>query len=112
MSLDFASSGQRPEGLRLPINNVGYTDLARECTQLRSSKAPPGGAGLDQFRRPSTSHSTLHKQRKSDLKIIADQQGHGMRTHLDNYVQSAVAERKEEAPILYADFTGVLNKRG
>ena len=26
------------------------------------------------------SHSTLHKQRNSDLKIIADQQGHGMRT--------------------------------
>jgi integrase len=58
------------------------------------------------------SHSTLHKQRNSDLKIIADQQGHGMRTHLDNYVQSAVAERKAEAAKLYADFTGVLNKQG
>ena len=43
------------------------------------------------------SHSTLHKQRNSDLKIIADQQGHGMRTHLDKYVQSGVAERKAEA---------------
>jgi integrase len=58
------------------------------------------------------SHSTLHKQRNSDLKIIADQQGHGMRTHLDSYVQSGVTERKAEAAKLYADFTGVLNKRG
>lgn len=58
------------------------------------------------------SHSTLHKQRNSDLKIIADQQGHGMRTHLDSYVQSGVAERKAEASKLYADFTGVLRKRG
>ena len=58
------------------------------------------------------SHSTLHKQRNSDLKIIADQQGHGMRTHLDNYVQSGVAERKAEASKLYADFIGVLRKRG
>ena len=58
------------------------------------------------------SHSTLHKQRNSDLKIIAEEQGHGMRTHLDSYVQSAVAERKAEAAKLYADFTGVLNKQG
>src|SRR4051794_4504637 len=58
------------------------------------------------------SHSTLHKQRNSDLKIIADQQGHGMRTHLDKYVQSGVAERKAEAAKLYADFNGVLHKRG
>ena len=58
------------------------------------------------------SHSTLHKQRNSDLKIIADQQGHGMRTHLDKYVQSGVAERKAEAAKLYADFNGVLHKQG
>jgi integrase len=58
------------------------------------------------------SHSTLHKQRNSDLKIIADQQGHGMRTHLDKYVQSGVAERKAEAAKLYADFNGVLDKQG
>jgi hypothetical protein len=50
------------------------------------------------------SHSTLHKQRNSDLKIIADQQAHGMRTHLDNYVQSGVAEWKAVASKLYADF--------
>ncbi len=38
--------------------------------------------------------------------------GHGMRTHLDNYVQSGLAERKAEASKLYADFIGVLRKRG
>jgi integrase len=58
------------------------------------------------------SHSTLHKRRNSDLKIIADQQGHGMRTHLDNYVQSGVAERKQEASKLYADFAGLLHNQG
>jgi integrase len=58
------------------------------------------------------SHSTLHKRRNSDLKIIADQQGHGMRTHLDNYVQSGVAERKQEASKLYADFSGLLHNQG
>jgi hypothetical protein len=58
------------------------------------------------------SHSTLHKQRNSDVKIIADQQGHGLRTHLDNYVQSGVAERKAQASKLYADFIGVLRQTG
>jgi len=52
------------------------------------------------------------EQRNSDLKIIADQQGHGMRTHLDKYVQSGVAERKAEAAKLYAGFSGVLHKQG
>ena len=58
------------------------------------------------------SHSTLHKMRRSDLKIIADQQGHGMRTHLDDYVQSGVSERKREATKLYAEFEELLRKRG
>jgi hypothetical protein len=35
-----------------------------------------------------------------------------MRTHLEKYVQTAVAERKAEAAKLYADFNGVLHKRG
>jgi hypothetical protein len=72
----------------------------------------PGDLGWINFAVLRLSHSTLHKQRNSDLKIIADQQGHGVRTHLDNYVQSAVAKRKAEAAKLYAEFTGVLNKRG
>jgi hypothetical protein len=64
--------------------------------------------------RPSFTYRgvALHKQRNSDLNIIADQQGHGMRTHVDKYVQSGAAERKVEASKLYADFNEVLRKRG
>lgn len=77
--------------------------------------APPGrpaGLAWVNFAVLRRSHSTLHKQRKSDLKVIADQQGHGMRTHLEEYVQSGLAERKAEASKLYADFLGVFGKRG
>jgi site-specific recombinase XerC len=72
----------------------------------------PVGLGWMNFAVLRRSHSTLHKRRKSDSKIIADQQGHGMRTHLDDYVQSGVAERKAEASKLYADFLGVFRKQG
>ena len=75
-------------------------------------KLRPAQLGWINFAVLRRSHSTLHKQRKSDLKIIADQQGHGMRTHLDSYVQSGVTERKAEAAKLYVDFTTVLHKRG
>jgi integrase len=72
----------------------------------------PAGLGWINFEVLRRSHSTLHKRRKSDPKIIADQQGHGMRTHIEEYVQSEVAERKAEAAKLYADFMGVFRKRG
>jgi integrase len=72
----------------------------------------PVGLGWINFEVLRRSHSTLHKRRDSDLKIIADQQGHGMRTHLEDYVQSGVAERKAEASKLYPDFLGVFRKRG
>jgi integrase len=72
----------------------------------------PAGLGWINFEVLRRSHSTLHKRRKSDPKIIADQQGHGMRTHFEEYVQSEVAERKAEAAKLYADFMGVFRKRG
>jgi hypothetical protein len=75
-------------------------------------KLRPAQLGWINFAVLRRSHSTLHKHRKSDLKIIADQQGHGMRTHLDSYVQSGVTERKAEAAKLYGDFTAVLHKRG
>jgi hypothetical protein len=35
-----------------------------------------------------------------------------MRTHLDDYVQSGVEERKAEASKLYADFLEVSRKQG
>ncbi|MGD0904055.1 MAG: tyrosine-type recombinase/integrase [Terracidiphilus sp.] len=108
---------------RLPVH--GPTDCVFPSTTLVTPiwpesvlrnyvrpKLRPAGLGWINFAIIRRSHSTLHKQRNSDLKIIADQQGHGMRTHLDKYVQSGVAERKAEAAKLYADFTGVLHKQG
>jgi integrase len=108
---------------RLPTN--GPTDCVFPSTSLVTPIWPesvlrnyvrprlrPLELGWINFAVLRRSHSTLHKNRNSDLKIIADQQGHGMRTHLDNYVQSGVAERKAEASKLYADFIGVLRKRG
>jgi integrase len=108
---------------RLPTN--GPTDCVFPSTSLVTPIWPesvlrnyvrprlrPLELGWINFAVLRRSHSTLHKNRNSDLKIIADQQGHGMRTHLDNYVQSGVAERKAEASKLYADFLGVLRKRG
>jgi site-specific recombinase XerC len=108
---------------KLPVN--GPTDCVFPSTTLVTPiwpesvlrnyvrpKLRPAKLGWINFAVLRRSHSTLHKQRKSDLKIIADQQGHGMRTHLEKYVQSAVAERKAEASKLYADFNGVLHKQG
>jgi integrase len=71
-------------------------------------------AGLDwmNFEILRRSHSTLHNQRKSDAKLIADQQGHGIGTHVNKYVQSGLDERKAEASKLYADFLRVFRKRG
>jgi integrase len=47
----------------------------------------PVGLGWINFEILRRSHSTLHKERDSDLKVIADQQGHGMRTHLEGIRQ-------------------------
>jgi hypothetical protein len=105
--MDCTAAGERPEGLRLSIDDAHYADLARKRSpEIRPTEAPSRGSRLVSLAVLRRSHSTLHKQRNSDLKIIADQQGHGMRTHLDNYVQSAVAERKAEAEKLFADFKG------
>ena len=101
------------ETFRFIKRRSDYADLAesvlRNYVRPKLRLAKLGWINFAVLRR---SHSTLHKQRNSDLKIIADQQGHGMRTHLENYVQSAVTERKAEAAKLYADFTGLLHKRG
>ena len=43
------------------------------------------------------SHSTLHQDRGTDPKIIADQQGHGLGVHLSEYVDSSLARKREAA---------------
>ena len=53
------------------------------------------------------SHSTLHEDRGTSPKIIADQQGHGLGVHLDKYVASSVARRREAVSALWSDFTAL-----
>jgi len=50
------------------------------------------------------SHSTLHEDRGTDPKIVADQQGHGLGVHLDRYVDSSVARKREAVAALWSDF--------
>jgi len=41
------------------------------------------------------SHSTLHKEKGTDAKIIADQQGHSLGVHLEDYVESSLAAKRQ-----------------
>jgi len=50
------------------------------------------------------SHSTLHQEKGTDPKIIADQQGHGLGVHLSEYVESSAARKQEAVTALWADF--------
>jgi integrase len=46
------------------------------------------------------SHSTLHQERGTDPRIIADQQGHGLGVHLAEYVDSSLARKRAAAAAL------------
>jgi len=50
------------------------------------------------------SHSSLHEEKGTHAKIIADQQGHGLGVHLSDYVDSSIAIKREAASALWADF--------
>jgi integrase len=50
------------------------------------------------------SHSTLHEDRGTTAKIIADQQGHGLGVHLGRYVDSSIARKQEAVTALWSDF--------
>jgi integrase len=65
--------------------------------------------GLDwvNFRVLRRSHSTLHQDRGTDPKIIADQQGHGLAVHLSDYVASSIAKKREAVSALWSDFTAI-----
>jgi len=41
---------------------------------------------------------------KTDAKIIADQQGHGLGVHLKDYVDTSIARKREAVAALWADF--------
>jgi integrase len=50
------------------------------------------------------SHSTLHQEKGTDPKIIADQQGHGLGVHLASYIESSVARKRDAVTALWSDF--------
>src|SRR5262249_44631106 len=59
---------------------------------LRRSVRPrlePIGLGWITYAVLRRSHSTLHQEKGTDPKIIADQQGHGLGVHLGDYVESS-----------------------
>jgi integrase len=57
------------------------------------------------------SHSTLHQERGTDPKIIADQQGHGLGVHLSDYVDSSVGRKREAAAALWSDFKALRSEQ-
>jgi integrase len=50
------------------------------------------------------SHSTLHQEKGTDPKIIADQQGHGLGVHLATYVDSSIIRKRDAVSALWSDF--------
>ena len=50
------------------------------------------------------SHSSLHQDRGTDPKIIADQQGHGLDVHMTDYIDSHLDRKREATSALWSDF--------
>jgi integrase len=50
------------------------------------------------------SHATLHEEKGTSAKIIADQQGHGLGVHLSNYVGTSMIRKQEAVSALWEDF--------
>jgi len=76
-------------------------NVLRRCIHPRLN---PLGLGWINFAVLRRSHSTLHQEKGTDPKIIADQQGHGLGVHLSTYVESSVARKREAVSALRADF--------
>jgi integrase len=71
---------------------------------MRASTLGGVGTGLDQFCSVAALAFTLHEDRGTSPKIIADQQGHGLGVHLSEYVDSSIARKREAATALWLDF--------
>jgi len=76
-------------------------NVLRRCIHPRLE---PLGLDWINFAVLRRSHSTLHEDRGTTPKIIADQQGHGLGVHLDKYVASSVARKREAVAALWSDF--------
>jgi site-specific recombinase XerC len=76
-------------------------NVLRRCIHPRLE---PLGLDWINFAVLRRSHSTLHQERGTDPKIIADQQGHGLGVHLSKYVDSSVVRKREAVSALWSDF--------
>jgi integrase len=76
-------------------------NVLRRCIHPRLE---PLGLDWINFAVLRRTHSTLHQERGTDPKVIADQQGHGLGVHLSEYVASSVARKQEAVAALWADF--------
>jgi hypothetical protein len=56
------------------------------------------------------SHSTLHQEKGTDPKIIADQQGHGLDVHFGAYVGSSIARKQAAVSTLWSDFKTLMSE--
>jgi integrase len=56
------------------------------------------------------SHSTLHQEKGTDPKTIADQQGHGLGVHLASYVETSVARKRDASTALWSDFVDLRSR--
>jgi len=76
-------------------------NVLRRCIHPRLE---PLGLDWINFAVLRRSHSTLHQERGTDPKVIADQQGHGLGVHLAEYVGSSLARKREASSALWSDF--------
>ena len=96
---------QGPKGWVFPSERI-TTPLLPDNVLRRDIHPRLEPLGLDwiNFAVLRRSHSTLHEERGTDPKIIADQQGHGLGVHLSKYVDSSVARKRDAAAGLWSDF--------
>jgi integrase len=96
---------RRPEGWVFPSERIVTPllpdNVLRRCIHPRLQ---PLGLGWINFAVLRRSHSTLHEEKGTSAKIIADQQGHGIGVHLLKYVASPLDRKREAVSALWSDF--------
>jgi integrase len=90
------------------VSPVLPDNVLRRCIHPRLE---PLGLDWINFAVLRRSHSTLHEERGTDPKIIADQQGHGLGVHLADYVDSSLARKREASSALWSDFKALQSDR-
>jgi integrase len=69
-----------------------------------SPRLQPIGLDWINFAVLRRSHSSLHQDRGTDPKIIADQQGHGLDVHMMEYVDSHLDRKRNATAALWSEF--------